>query len=437
MLNVFIRMAWRNIFYSPRKSALAVLAVGACYFSLNLFQGYIQGTEVIFNDSYEKRSMFGDLLVKRSGTRHMFSAEEEDLLSKEEQEKLAEYFRQSEQVAVAVRFLRVNGTLSNGASEAVFTGLAIDAPLALEMRKPEWEWNAIAGTILREDSAAEILLGQRLGLLLGCEPTSKEQFITGRGGYEPKVRPFACANPKLQVAASTLRGQANAIELEVVGLVDAMFSDLDLRFQYMPLSAAQRLLDTDRISFFSLRLKPGVDLEGFLTELNDHLQTANLPIKALSWKDDEMGEFYRRTMDFLHLFRNFMVVVILGVALLSIFNTFFRNVQERTREIGVLRTLGFRLKEIRTLFLLETLFLALIGVFTGGGLAVFAAGALNRMEILYKVGLLTQPVPFLVDLSFFTLSWTFLVVLIVALAAALLPLILSGRKRITEALAHT
>jgi len=205
----------------------------------------------------------------------------------------------------------------------------------------------------------------------------------------------------------------------------------------MPLSAAQRLLDTDRISFFSLRLKPGVDLEGFLTELNDHLQTANLPIKALSWKDDEMGEFYRRTMDFLHLFRNFMVVVILGVALLSIFNTFFRNVQERTREIGVLRTLGFRLKEIRTLFLLETLFLALIGVFTGGGLAVFAAGALNRMEILYKVGLLTQPVPFLVDLSFFTLSWTFLVVLIVALAAALLPLILSGRKRITEALAHT
>jgi len=46
-------------------------------------------------------------------------------------------------------------------------------------------------------------------------------------------------------------------------------------------------------------------------------------------------------------------------------------------------------------------------------------------------------VPFLVDLSLFTLSWTFLVVLLVALAAALLPLILSGRKRITEALAHT
>lgn len=436
MLSVFIRMAWRNIFYSPRKSALAILAVGACFFSLNLFQGYILGTEVIFNDSYEKRSMFGDLLVKRSGTRHFLSAEEGDLLSLEEQKYLEEYFARSEGVGIFMRFLRVNGTLSNGGNDAVFTGFGLDAAQGLEMRKPEWAWNAIAGRILLDDQASEILLGQRLALLLGCEPTSRDRFITGRGGYTPKVRPFECANPKLQVSGATLSGQANAIELNVAGIVDAMFRELDLRFMYMPLPAAQRLLDTNRISFYSLRLKSGTEIGAFLEALNQDLTLKGLPIKAVSWKDDEMGEFYQRTMDFLHLFRNFMVVVILGVALLSIFNTFFRNVQERTREIGVLRTLGFLQREVRTLFILETFFLAMIGVVAGGLLAFVTATGLNQMQILYKVGLLTQPVPFIVKLSPFTLSWTFLLVLFVAMIAAFIPLWINARKRITEALTH-
>jgi putative ABC transport system permease protein len=437
MLSVFFRMAWRNIFYSRRKSALAVLAVSACYFSLNLFQGYIHGSESIFNDSYEKRSMFGDLLVKRSGTRHSLSLEIEDLLSNEEQIFLQRHFAESPEIDHWMRFLRVSGTLEGGQAQAVFTGYGLDAERGIKMREPEWTWNALAGRILANDSGQEILLGRRMGLMLGCVPTSKERFITGRGGYAPRERPFECVNPRLQVSGVTLHGQSNALELEVAGIVDAMFRDLDLRFVYMPLAAAQRLLDTDRISFYSLRLAAGADPQAFAAELNQKLEKRGFDLQALSWKDDELGDFYRRTMAFLHTFRNFMILVILGVALLSIFNTFFRNVQERTREIGVLRTLGFLKSEVRTLFLLETFFLALIGILLGGSLAVGAAAALNSLSILYKVGLLTQPVPFLVDLSAFTLAWTFVLVLLVALVAAWIPLLINGRKRITEALSYS
>ncbi|RYZ97214.1 MAG: FtsX-like permease family protein, partial [Proteobacteria bacterium] len=114
----------------------------------------------------------------------------------------------------------------------------------------------------------------------------------------------------------------------------------------------------------------------------------------------------------------------------------FRNVQERIREIGVLRTLGFRVNQVRALFLLETLFIALIGIALGGGGAIAASALINRLSILYKIGLLTQPVPFLVEQNRYTLGWTLAVALSIALVAAAIPLWSAGRKRISEALTH-
>jgi len=434
MNQLFIRMAWRNIFLHSKKSALAVLAVAACCFSLNIFQGYIRGAEVIFEDSYAKRSMFGNLLVRKAGVHHALSSEPEDLLSIEEQQTLEGFLAGSPEVATTMRLLRLSGTLSEGSTQSVFTGYGYDVKKGEAIRQPVWTWNALAGRPLQTDEEESVHLGQGLGRLLGCEPAANQNFITGRGGFSPEVRPFTCRQPRLQLTGITLQGQANALDVEVVGLVDAMFRDLDLRFANLPLRMAQRLLDTDRISMFTVRLKEGADEEAFLQSLRTKAKGAGLNIIAQSWKDDEIGDFYQRTMDFLHVFRNFMIVVILGVALLSIFNTFFRNVQERMREIGVLRTLGFRVNDVRKLFLLETLFLALIGIGLGGGTALLVSALINRISILYKIGLLTQPVPFLIEQNRFTLAWTLSVALVVALVAAAIPLWAAGRKRISEAL---
>jgi putative ABC transport system permease protein len=432
MLKLFLPMAWRNIWYAPRKSLLAILAVATCYFSLNLFQGYIHGAEAIFNDSYEKRNMLGDLILRRHGTQHFLVMDEKDLLTREDQENITQFLDSDPEVELWMRFLRVNGTLGNGEAQTGFTGFGYDVQRGEQMRAPEWTWNAIAGYPLKDEG--HILLGQRLGVLLGCEAAATKRFITGKGGYDPAYRPYSCKNPKLQVAGITLNGQANATELEVTGLIDAMFRELDLRFAYLPLSAAQKLFDTDKVNFFALKVKPGVNPDAVARRLNEKFSGSGL--KAVSWKNDELGEFYRRTMDFLNLFRNFMVLVILGVALLSIFNTFFRNVQERVREIGVLRTLGFFHREVKVLFLLETLFLGLIGNFLGGALAILVSLFVNRVSLLYKIGLLTQPVPFLVYLSGFTFLWTFIVVICIALLAAWIPLKRAEKKSIVDSLTH-
>lgn len=436
MKKIFALMAWRNLFYNRRKSLLAILAVAACCFSLSLFQGYISGSEVIFQDSYSQRSMLGDLIVRRSGTIHFLSADAENFLSLEEQQFVESVMGASKEVDLSVRFLRVTGSLSNGQNQAVFTGSGFDVVKGKEMRSPNWTWNTIAGTPLESDEAEEVLVGRGLGRLLGCETQVDQEFITGTGGYEPKDRPFECNTRAMQLSGVTFNGQANALPIEVRGIVDAMFQELDLRFVYMPIKLAQRLLDTDRIAFYGVRMKPGEDPRAWVNKMNEEAKRAGVNVEARLWKEDEVGEFYIKTMNFLGIFRNFMVFVILGVALLSIFNTFFRNVQERTREIGVMRTLGFRARDIRLLFLTETFYLGLIGILVGNGLAFFASMLLNRMGILYKIGLLTQPVPFLVIQTLPTLLVTSILVMAVALFAALIPLLRNEKIKITEALTH-
>lgn len=435
MLKQSAQIAWRNILYTPRKSLFAISAVAACFFSLNFFQGYIAGTETIFLDSYSQRSMLGDLVVRREGIRHSLSMEETDFLDEHEQAQVEAIF-QKLGIDNYVRFLRATGTITNGTAQTVFTASSHDVARGAKMREPTWGWNALAGRPLEGEDRSGILLGQALASLLHCEPTSSERYITGLGGYEARERPMKCDQKKLQLQSVTMSGQANALEVEVDGIIDAMFRDLDLRFAYLPLSVAQRLLNTKRISFYSARLPRGANETSLVESLRAELQAQHLKIVAQSWKEDEIGDFYQRTMNFLHIFRNFMVIVILGVALLSIFNTFYRSVQERVREIGVLRTLGFRVANVRFLFLLETFFLALIGIAIGGIFANIGAAAVNHLSILYKIGLLTQPVPFLVVLEPWMMVGSSLVVLGIALSAAFIPLLITGRMRITEALIH-
>jgi putative ABC transport system permease protein len=318
----------------------------------------------------------------------------------------------------------------------VFTGIGYDVVAGEEIRHPLWNWNAIAGRPLRAENS-EVLLAQGLGKLLGCRAGSSGRFITGQGGYDAQERAFDCKSKKLQLQSATLRGQANSLDVEVVGLVDAMFREVDLRFSYLPLSLAQRLLDTNGVSYYSVRLRAGSDVAAYVNRLNAALLAKGLPLEASPWQADIIGEFYKKTMNFLHVFRNFMVIVILGVALFSIFNTFLRNVQDRTREIGVLRTLGFRVQEIRILFLLETLYLTGLGILMGSGAALLGAAILNRLTILYKIGLLTQPIPLLVLFSPWVLLVTILVVGVVTLGAVTIPLYQSERRKITDSLSYS
>ena len=80
----------------------------------------------------------------------------------------------------------------------------------------------------------------------------------------------------------------------------------------------------------------------------------------------------------------------LVVAGISILNVMMMSVTERTREIGILRSIGTLRREIRQMFIYEALMLGLIGSVLGGALS-FGAGYLISLLVLQTTQYLFDP----------------------------------------------
>jgi putative ABC transport system permease protein len=76
--------------------------------------------------------------------------------------------------------------------------------------------------------------------------------------------------------------------------------------------------------------------------------------------------------------------VIVFITALGVFNTMLMSILERTAEVGVLRALGMRRREVVALFLLEALLMAAVGGVLGAALG--GAGGLYLQEVGVNLG---------------------------------------------------
>lgn len=74
---------------------------------------------------------------------------------------------------------------------------------------------------------------------------------------------------------------------------------------------------------------------------------------------------------------NAFAIVALVAAAFGIVNTLLMSVQERTREIGLMKAMGMRAGKIFALFSLEAAFIGFLGSLIGVAAAVLAGSALN------------------------------------------------------------
>lgn len=75
--------------------------------------------------------------------------------------------------------------------------------------------------------------------------------------------------------------------------------------------------------------------------------------------------------------------VSLLVAAIGITNTMIMSIYERTREIGVMKVIGARLKDIKRLFLLEAVLIGFMGGFAGVILSFGISAALNNVGLSF------------------------------------------------------
>ena len=133
------------------------------------------------------------------------------------------------------------------------------------------------------------------------------------------------------------------------------------------------------------------------------------------------------------------VMILFFIILIGVVNTLRMTIRERTREIGTIRAIGMQKKDVRNVFVFETMFLALISAAVGiagafAGMAGLSAltidGGENPMSMLLVKGHL-HFVPDPLAIIFF-----YLFIVFIAMATAFFPARRAANMTAADALRH-
>lgn len=253
------------------------------------------------------------------------------------------------------------------------------------------------GEFLSEDGRGEILIGQKLA----------DELKVGVGD-------------RINLAVGNPDGLPEEGSFTIVGLINTGFPGIDNANVFLSLAQAQAITGSgNRASTVRILLNDEADTEAVVAAMQAP------GIQVLDWK--ELNEFIMTTMETGTAFYAILYAIIFLVVAVIIANTLLMSVFERTREIGILASLGMKGRQIMTMFLFEATILGLIGCFFGiilGGVLVwyFSINGIYYGELGDAMGdlafgnsLYTALVPLnLLSMSF----WMMVVIIIVSLYPA-------------------
>jgi len=215
-----------------------------------------------------------------------------------------------------------------------------------------------------------------------------------------------------------------AFQFEVVGVFEST-SFIHNGIMVMPLATLQEIMGREgQVTGFTVVVDSPGDEE--------LVQRVAQSIRGISPRLDVQGtEEYVRTTREIRFVRA-MAWVTSAVALLAgtigILNTMIMSVFERTREIGILRAIGWRRRRLVGMILLESIVLSLCGAMLGSGGAVLCLRLLARVPAV--AGVINGQV------GFVTIGLGFVLALVIGLVGAVYPACRGARIMPVEAIRH-
>ena len=291
---------------------------------------------------------------------------------------------------------------------------------------------------VRMDPAREQFAGivPGIGLASFRDASGVDRFLVLPGDDVKVTFPTAGTPPK-----------AVSDTFTVVDFYESKMSEYDSNFVFVPIAALQRMrgmIDPQTgiasVNSIQIKLRDGADLDRVRDTLRK-VFPADLYAVA-TWRDKQGPLLAAVDMEMSVL--NVLLFLIIAVAGFGILAIFFMIVVEKTRDIGILKSLGAGASGIGGIFLGYGLFLGLVGA--GAGLALGLAIAWNINRIRSGVEWLTGQqvfdpsiyyfyrIPSIVDP--FTVAWIIVGAVGIAVASSVLPALRAARLHPVEALRH-
>ena len=168
----------------------------------------------------------------------------------------------------------------------------------------------------------------------------------------------------------------NTIDLKISGLLETPNPNINSNRIFIPLSVAQKVLNVDnKISQYALRVDDK-EVEEEIDFLNKELKGE---IAAFPWQDSASSMI--KLSQAQEMESEIILAIILIIAVLGIINSIVLAGIERVEEIGMMKALGMKEREIILTFVYESTGIGAIGAFIGALFSFIGVGLFQKYGI--------------------------------------------------------
>jgi lipoprotein-releasing system permease protein len=215
------------------------------------------------------------------------------------------------------------------------------------------------GSFLDNDKQG-IVLGTKLMQELGAYIGDEIIFIS------PKIDAFSFPNlPTFH-------------QFVIKGIFDTGIYDYDSKFGYIHLNYSQYIFDMgNKVNGFGVKIKDAYNFQPTVLEI-EH----KLGIKAFvrSWFEVNKGLFSALKME--KIVMSIVLFLIIVVASFGMVSSLLIMSIEKTKDIGILKTIGFSKKDITKIFIYQGFFIGIIGIILGVIISAFVIYFLKNYDFI-------------------------------------------------------
>lgn len=351
-MNLLLKLAWRNIWRNKRRTLLTIVAIVFATFLSIVQRGFADGTWE-YNIKYMLDLFSGYIQIQKAGY--------------QDNPKLNLSFTLNDEL---VNILRSNTEILNYSERILADGLI------------SYENYSSGIMIIGVDPEKEKHTSRLF------ERIEKGEYITNQNIQEILIGYKLLKNLKVNIGdtvvvlAQGVDGVMGNEKFIVKGVFKLNSPEFDANGIFMNIRAAQDLLAMEnRVSVVVIKMDNLKRVKSVSNFINIQLSNRNLnELVALRW--DEVLTDVKELREFDSIGDKFFMFILIVIVSFGILNTITMSVVERFREIGITLSIGMKPIKIFILLIIETFFIAIMGITIGNVLGYFVNSYFENNPVL-------------------------------------------------------
>jgi len=350
-MNLFLRIAWRNVWRQRRRTLLIAAAMGVMMALLVFYDGLIGGFEqAIYGNAIQL--LGGNIQVHAPGYGDTLGSK--PLLPLANPDAVVQATESQPEVVAASKRIVTGGLVTN--REGAFAVSIIGIETVKEADITPVADNISKGRYLNPDDGDMLVIGQGLATAMNID-----------------------VGDRITMVGNSKNEQSRQRTMTIAGIYDVGVPSVEKATIYMSLAEAQNLFGLDgQVTEVVVSLKQIGQEPGVIDAINK-----SAPGYEVETWENSFPEL-KQTMDMKTGVMGYMGVFMLCIAAIGILNLLMMAVFERTREIGIVGALGLKPREITLLFLLEGTLIGVMGAVMGAVLGTLINGLLSINGLNYS-----------------------------------------------------